>query len=49
MIMLGGRLKRDRNACGYGCCDRTRAPRKRKTRNERTRDKETWRRQLATI
>lgn len=44
--MLGTRLKRDRGVCRYGCCDRTRAPRDRKTKNERARDKQSWRREL---
>lgn len=44
-IMLGSRLKRDRGVCRFGCCDRTRAPRERKTKNERARDERAWRKE----
>ena len=45
--MLGTTLKRDRNACGHGCCNWTPAPSRRRTRNQRTRENRAWRRELA--
>ena len=40
MKMLGSRLRAERrNTCRYGCCTRTKAHRRRKTKHERMRDK----------
>jgi hypothetical protein len=45
--MLGIRLKRERRfTCAYGCCTKTNAHRRRITRNERTREKQAWRRDV---
>jgi hypothetical protein len=44
-MMLGRRLRRERNACGHGCCDWSKAPRRRRTKHERRRDKHSWKRE----
>lgn len=46
--MLGTRLHRERVfTCKYGCCTKTDAHRRRKTKNERARDKRTWKREVS--
>ena len=45
--MLGRRLRSEkRNTCDFGCCTKTNASRRRKTKNERARDKRAWRKSL---
>lgn len=44
--MLGRRLRNERRfTCRYGCCTRTDAHRRRKTKNERVRDNRAWKRE----